>query len=117
MIAVAHARRLIEQDHELAIAADAATIAAAPPGQERPRERRDDQRDRRRAHQQQEPVPDPPAPHRLVGNLLHEHQRRELDDVLALALNQVHEDRHDDRGEAEEEEGSQERHLKLGIYN
>jgi hypothetical protein len=31
------------------------------------------------------------------GNLLDEHQRRELDDALALALNQVHEHRHDDR--------------------
>ena len=53
----------------------------------------------------------PPPPHRLIGNPLHEHQRRELDDALPLALNQVHEDRDGDGAEAEQEEGSQEGHL------
>ena len=37
---------------------------------------------------------DPPALHRLIGNPLQEHQRRELDDVLPLALDQVNDHRH-----------------------
>ena len=59
---------------------------------------------RRRAHQQQEPVADPPPPHRLIRNPLDEHQRRKLDDALPLALNQVDQDRDRDRAEADEEE-------------
>ena len=95
------------------------TISRAPPVagrghrallQERPRERRDDQRDRRRAQQQQQPVADAPPPHRLVRNPPHEHQRRELDDALPLALNQVDQHRNGDGAEAEQEEGGQERH-------
>ena len=95
------------------------TISRAPPPtadgrrallEERPRERRDDQRDRRRAQQQQQPVADPPPPHRLIGNRLHEHQRRKLDDALPLALNQVHQHRNGDGAEADEEERGQERH-------
>ena len=44
---------------------------------------------------------DPPAADRLIGNPLHEHQRRELDDALPLALHQMHDDRNRERPESE----------------
>ena len=101
VIAVAHARRLIEQDDDLArAAADGRGDRAL--AEERPRERGDDQRDRRGAHQQQRPVADAPPPHRLIRNPPHEHQRRKLDDALLLALNQVDQHRDGDRAEAEQ---------------
>ena len=71
--------------------------------QERPRERGDDERDGRRAQHQERPVPDAPPPHRLVRNPPHEHQRREFDDALLLALNQVDEYRDGDRAQTEQE--------------
>ena len=49
-------------------------------------------------------VADPPAPDRLIRDLLHEHQRRELDHPLPLALNQVDQHWNGDGAEAEEEE-------------
>ena len=70
----------------------------------------DDQRQRRKAQQQQRPVPDPAAAHRLVGDALQEHQRRKLDDVLPLALDQVNDHRDGESGEPEQEERRQERH-------
>ena len=109
MVAVAHARGVVEQDHQLTVAAGRREGRRAA-REERPRERRDDQRDRRGAHQQQEPVPDPPPADRLIGDLLDEHQRRELDDALPLALNQMHENRHRDGAETEEEERGEEGH-------
>src|SRR4051794_20662481 len=52
----------------------------------------------------------PAAADRLIGNPSHEHQRRELDDLLLLALNQVDEYRNRDRAEAEKEERGKECH-------
>jgi hypothetical protein len=49
-------------------------------------------------------VADAPALHRLIRDLLHEHQRREFDHALPLALNEVHDDRHRDGAETEEEQ-------------
>jgi len=109
-VAVAHARRLVEQDDDLAAAAGGGDRGRRALGEEGPRERRHDERDRGGAHEQQEPMPDTAAPHGLVRNLLHEHQRRKVDDALALALNQVHEDRHDDRAETEKEQGGEKGH-------
>jgi hypothetical protein len=76
--------------------------------QEGARERRHDERQRRQAQQQQRPVANPPAPHGLVGNPLQEHQRRKLDDVLPLALDQVNDHRHRQRREPEQEQRGQE---------
>jgi hypothetical protein len=109
MVAVAHAGRLIEQDDDLARAAadrggDRALV------EEGARKGGDDERDRGRAHQQQRPVPDAPAPHRLIRNAAHEHQRRKLDDALLLALNQVNQHRDGDRAEADQEKWRQECH-------
>ena len=46
-------------------------------------------------------MPDPAAPHGLIGNAPDEHQRRELDDALLLALDEVHEHRNGDRTETQ----------------
>ena len=105
VIAVAHARRLIEHDHQLASAAERCDLCRGALRKEWACERRDDERNRRGAHQQQEPVTDPPPAHRLIRNLLDEHQRRKFDDPFPLALNQMHEDRDRNRAEADEEEG------------
>jgi hypothetical protein len=112
VIAVAHARRLIEQDHQLAIATGRGNRGSAL-RQKRPRERRDDQRDRGSAHQQQEPVPDPPPPHRLIGNLLDEHQRRKLDHPLPFALYQMHQYRNGDGRQTDEKQRGEKRHRDL----
>jgi len=106
VIAVAHARGLIDQHDDLARSAGSGQRRRRAFGQERPRERRHEQGNRRCAHQQQEPVADPTALHRLIRDLLHEHQRRELDDAFPLALNQVHDDRHRDGGETHEKQRS-----------
>ena len=108
VIAVAHARRLIEQDDDLAAAAGGGERRRGALREERPRERRDDQRDRRRAHQQQRTSGGSAAAAPTDTESLHEHQRRELDDPLPLALNQVHEHRNGDGAEADEEERGQE---------
>ena len=104
VVPVPHTRRLIEQNHDIArAAADRSGRRALR--QERPRERRHDQRHGRRAQQQQEPMTNPAAPDGLIGNPPYEHQRRKLDDALALALNQVDQHRNGDRAETHEEEG------------
>ena len=95
-----------EQDHQLAASASDSCDCRRAGRQERPREGEDDERQRRRAHQQQEPVAEPAAPDRLIGNPLHEHQRREFDDALFLPLHQVHEHRDGESAQAEEEDGS-----------
>ena len=108
-IAIAHAVGPIDEDHDLARAARGCRrrIRAA---KERPPEREHDQRQRRQPHHQQHPVTNPPPPNRLIRNPPQEHQRRELDDVLAFALNQVQEDRNGESGKGDEKQGSQERH-------
>ena len=91
----------------------AARAAAALAGKNGRANARDDERNRRRAHQQEEPVAKAPAPHRLVRDLLHEHQRRELDHALALALNQVDEHRHGDGAQPDEQKRRKKRHCYL----
>jgi len=105
VIPVAHARRLVEQDDDFACAAAGRRSGRTLP-QKRPRERGDDERDGRGAHQQQRPVADAPSADRLVRDAAHEHQRRKLDDVLLLTLNEVNEDGNRDRAQAQEEERS-----------
>ena len=51
---------------------------------------------------------DPPAPHRLIRDALHEHQRRELDNPLPFPLDQMDDHRNGQGAEAREEEGSEE---------
>ena len=109
VIAVAHARRLIEQEDHFAGAAARRHRAGIAP-EERPREGEDDQDQGRGAQQQQRPVANAAAPHRLIGNAAHEHQRRELDHALALALNQMDQDRDGEGAERDEERGSQKCH-------
>ena len=48
---------------------------------------------------------DAAAAHGLIRDLADEHQRRELDDALPFALNQVDDHRNGERAEADEEEG------------
>ena len=88
----------------------AAAIAAAPCGRNGRANAATMSAMAARAHQQQEPVPDPPPPHRLIGNLLHEHQRRKLDHPLPLALNQMHQHRNRDGRQTDEEERGEKRH-------
>jgi hypothetical protein len=78
--------------------------------EERPCERRDDQRQRRDTETQQQPVVNATTLHRLVRNPPDEHQRRELDHGLALALDQMDEDRNGDRGQAREKQRREEGH-------
>jgi hypothetical protein len=65
VVAVAHARRLVEQDDDFARAA-ADRRGHRPLPEERTRERRDDERDGRRPQQQQRPVADPAPADGLV---------------------------------------------------
>jgi hypothetical protein len=58
-------------------------------------------------------VPDAPPSNRLVWNPPQEHERRELHDVLPLALNQVQNYRNRESGKANEEERSQKLHDHL----
>jgi hypothetical protein len=59
------------------------------------------------AAQQQVPMTDPAPPHRLIRDPLHEHQRREVDDVLPFALDEVHDHRDGERAEGDEEQRTQ----------
>ena len=85
-----------------------AVTAAVMPLEERPRERGDEQRERQAPQHEQQQVPQLLPPHRPVRNPLQEHQRRKLDDVAPLAIDQVDDHRNGDRGEAGEERGGEE---------
>ena len=76
--------------------------------EERPGECRDDHRHRRRAHQEQEPVADAAPADRLIRDAAQKHERRELDDRLPLALDQMDDHRDRQSGKADEKRGSEE---------
>jgi hypothetical protein len=106
VIAVAHAVRAIEQDDDLPRPLRRRGHGVAP--QERARERQHDERERRQPHRKEKPVPDASAPHGLIWNPPQEHQRRELHHVAPLALYQVQQHRNRNRGQARQEERSEE---------
>ena len=81
--------------------------------EERPRERQNDERERRETHHQEEPVADAPALNGLVGDAPQEHQRRKVDDVLALLLNQVQQHRNREARKRGEEERRQKSHVSI----
>ncbi len=102
-IAVAHAVGAIDQDHHFTSPARRRNLWVGA-AKERACEGEDNQRERRQPHHQQQPVPDPAAPHRLVRDAPQEHQRRKLDDLLPLALDQVEQHRHRQSGEPDQKE-------------
>ena len=60
---------------------------------------------------EQQPVADAPPPDRLVRNLAQEHQRRELDHTLPLALNQMNQHGNGERAKADEHQRCDKSHL------
>ena len=106
VIAVAHARRLVEEDDDFACTRGRGG-GQRPLLEERTGEGEHQQRDRGTTHREQQPMTDTPPPDRLVGNALQEHQRRKQHDTAALALDQVHEHRDRDGGKGREEEGTE----------
>jgi hypothetical protein len=106
VIAVAHAVRPIEEHDDLA-RPRRARPGRVLPAQERTRERKHDQRERGQPQHQEQPVPDAPPLDGLIGDLPQEHQRRELDHVLPLALDQVQKDRDGEAPQGDQEEWGQ----------
>ena len=103
VVAVMHAGGLIQQNHHLA-RADRCRRRQRSLAEERPRKGRDDHREGRRPHQKQGPVADTPAANRLIRNSPQKHQRGKFDDALSLPLDEVHDDRDRERGEAGQED-------------
>ena len=108
MVAVPHAGGPVEQDHDLARAGRRGGGLHRVFLEKRPREGQRDERHRGDPQQQQKPVLDAAALDGLVRNLPQEHERRKQDDVAPLALNEVHEDRHGDRAQSDDEERREE---------
>ncbi len=113
-IAVGHAVRLVEQHDDLAAAPQRAGDGGGT-REERPRECQDEQDERRAPKQEQRPVADLLPPHRAIRDPFEEHQRRKLDELVALAVNQVDQHRHRQRGEAEQQEGGKKGHQRILI--
>ena len=107
-VRVPHARRVVEEDDDLAragVGGRGATVL-----EEGPRERGDEQRERDAAENEEQQVSDLLPADRLVGNPLQKHQRRKLDHDLPLPVDQMDDHRDGDGGEAREEGRSEEVH-------
>ncbi len=113
-IAVAHARRPVEQHHHVTRAARRRHGRAAC-REERARKRERDQREREDAQGEKRPVPDRAAADGLIGDPLQEHQRRERLRRPTLALHEVHHDRDRDREQAGKQDGCEERHQRARL--
>ena len=70
---------------------------------ERTREGEDDERQRGEPDEQQQPVVNLAAADGLIRNPPDEHQRREMDDLLLLALREVQQHGNRQAGEGDEE--------------
>ena len=103
VIAEPHAVAVVEQDDHFA--RPGANRRGVVTLDERPRERQDDERERGQPHHQQQPVVNLAPADGLIRNPPHEHQRREVDDLLLLALREVQQHGNRQPGESEEEEG------------
>ena len=91
-VAIAHARRSVQQHYDFARPTRRARHRA-PMLEERARERRGQKREGEAAEHEQENVPQLLPAHRPIRDPLQEHQRRKLHDRATLAVNQVNEHR------------------------
>jgi hypothetical protein len=114
MVADLHAVGLVHEHHHFARTAGGADAHLAAV-HERTGEGDGHQGEGERTEREQEPVLDPPPSLFLIGDLLQEHERREMHHVPALTAREVHDDRHRDTGDAEQEERYEEAHLALLI--
>ncbi len=115
VVAVAHAGRPVEQDHDLAGAAGRRRPARRRPDRNGRANASGDQREREDAQREQRPVANRAAAHRLVRDPAQEHQRRERHDRPPLALHEVHDDRNRDGEQSGEQGGCEERHQRARL--
>ena len=109
-VPVTHAGGPVEEDDHLPRARHGTGRRDGVDRQKRSREGSNQQHHRAGPHEEQPPVVDPAPFDGLVRHALDEHERRKLDDVLPLALDEVHQDRHGDGREPQEEERCKKRH-------
>jgi hypothetical protein len=99
---------VVQQHDDLAGAARRGQDAARILPEEGAREGEHQQRDGGTPEQQEKPVVDLASLHGLVRDSPEEHQRREVDDLLPLALDEMDQDRDGHRREPEKEDRGQE---------